>query len=53
VRQSFPTRRSSDLIAWGKSTEKALKDLGIAVTHTLLKDQQAELLQWLKAANFY
>jgi len=44
---------NAQIIAWGKSTEKAIKDLGIAVTHTLLRDQQAELLQWLKAANFY
>jgi uroporphyrinogen-III synthase len=44
---------NAQIIAWGKSTEKALKDRGINVTHTLLKDQQAELLQWLKAANFY
>jgi uroporphyrinogen-III synthase len=44
---------NAQIIAWGKSTEKALKDRGIAVTHTLLKDQQTELLQWLKAANFY
>lgn len=41
------------IIAWGKSTEKALKDRDVAVTHTLLKDQQTELLEWLKAANFY
>jgi uroporphyrinogen-III synthase len=44
---------NANIIAWGKSTEKALKDRDIAVTHTLLKDQQTELLQWLKAANFY
>ena len=41
------------IIAWGKSTEKALKDQCINVTHTLLKDQQTELLEWLKAANIY
>jgi hypothetical protein len=44
---------NAQIIAWGKSTEKALKDRGINVTHTLLKDQQTELLEWLKAANIY
>jgi uroporphyrinogen-III synthase len=44
---------NAQIIAWGKSTQKALNDRGIAVTHTLLKDQQTELLEWLKAANFY
>lgn len=44
---------NAQVIAWGKSTEKALLSSGVKVCHTLLKNQQEELAIWLKAANYY
>jgi uroporphyrinogen-III synthase len=44
---------NAQVIAWGKSTEKALLSKGIKVGHILLKSQQEELATWLKTANYY
>lgn len=46
----FP--KDAIIVAWGNSTQKALQSQGIAVQHTLLKDQQVALLAWLKTENF-
>lgn len=46
----FP--KDAIIIAWGNSTQKALQSHGIAVQHTLLKEQQVSLLAWLQTENF-
>lgn len=40
------------IIAWGKSTKKALQDRGLIVQHTLLKNQQESLLALLQEQNY-
>jgi uroporphyrinogen-III synthase len=40
------------VVAWGKSTQKALYENKVTTCHTLLKDQQGALLTWLQTENF-